>query len=264
MIVGFDWQLEYKQMQFIRHCISWKHVYIYSNNLQTKWNTHQHTQHIIPLTNLHMIRLVHFYVATLNMHYNSPYLSTANQGIKVLHLLSYRHDMGMPIMQFRRSPDRSIFVMETSIHIRPVFILVQHPVYGAYVKTVMRTSITKLEQSWDRLKFIIGIPIKKQYLLWMWSQMTVISKIRFYRHNLAFGRYQLEMFLLLQVWAQMRPSTLKFCYNLKKITSKWYKTQLNQDFTDVFARNLRLIFVHILTKLYCLGCHLHFPWEQNL
>ena len=160
MIVGFDWQLGYKQMQFIRHCISWKHVYIYSDNLQTKWNTHQHTQHIIPLTNHHIIRLVHFYVATLNMHYNSPYLSTANQGIKVLYLLSYRHDMGMPIMQFRRSPDRSIFVMETSIHIRPVFILVQHPVYGAYVKTVIRTSITKLEQSWDRLKFIIGTPIK--------------------------------------------------------------------------------------------------------
>ena len=91
---------------------------------------------------------------------NSSYLSAANQGIKVLHLLSYRHDMGMPIMQFRRSSDRSIFVMETSIHIRPVFILVQHPVYGAYVKTGMRTSITKLEQSWDRLNFIIGIPIK--------------------------------------------------------------------------------------------------------
>ena len=69
IVVGFDWQLGYKQMQFKRHCISWKHVYRYSDKLQTKWNTHQHTQHITPLTNHHRIRLVHFYVAILNMHY---------------------------------------------------------------------------------------------------------------------------------------------------------------------------------------------------
>ena len=68
IVVGFDWQLGYKQMQFIRHCISWKHVYIYSDNLQTKLNIHQHTQHIIPLTNHHIIILVPFYVAISNMH----------------------------------------------------------------------------------------------------------------------------------------------------------------------------------------------------
>ena len=71
IIVGVYWKLGSKQMQFIRHYISWKHVYIYSDNLQTKWNTHQHTQHIIPLTNHNIIRLVHFYVAISNMHWLS-------------------------------------------------------------------------------------------------------------------------------------------------------------------------------------------------
>ena len=69
IVVGFYWQLGSKQMYFIRHYISLKHLYIYSDNLQTKWNAHQHTQHIIPLTNHHIIGLVHFYVAISNMHW---------------------------------------------------------------------------------------------------------------------------------------------------------------------------------------------------
>ena len=69
IVVGYYWQLGSKQMYFIKHYISLKHLYIYSDNLQTKWNAHQHTQHIIPLTNHHIIRLVHFHVAISNMHW---------------------------------------------------------------------------------------------------------------------------------------------------------------------------------------------------
>ena len=63
----------------------------------------------------------------------------------------------------------------------------------------MWTSITKLEQSCNRLNFMMGIPIKPILFLWVRSQMTVMGKIWFYRkckhkHNLAFGRYQLEIF----------------------------------------------------------------------
>ena len=68
--------------------------------------------------------------------------------------------MGMPIIQSGWSHDLPNFIMETSIHVRPVFILVHHRVYSANVKTGIRTSITKSEQSWDRLNFIMGIPIK--------------------------------------------------------------------------------------------------------
>ena len=60
----------------------------------------------------------------------------------------------------RWSHDRPNFIMETVIQVRPVFILVHHRVYSANAQTGIRTSITKLEQSWDRLNFIMGIPIK--------------------------------------------------------------------------------------------------------
>ena len=66
--------------------------------------------------------------------------------------------MGMPIIQSGWSHDRPKFMMETSIHVRPVFILVYHRVYSANAKTGIRTSITKLEQSLDRLNFIMGFP----------------------------------------------------------------------------------------------------------
>ena len=145
--------------------------------------------------------------------------------------------MGMPIIQSGWSHDRPNFIRETSIHVRPVFILVHHRVYSADVKAGIRTSITKLDQSWDRLNFIMGIPITST-LLWVRSQKIVIGKLWFYwnrklRPTLVFGGYQLEMFTkvlyLMAIyikadffqWAQMRPSTLELFYNLKKITSKW-------------------------------------------
>ena len=57
----------------------------------------------------------------------------------------------MPIIQSGWSHDRPNFIMETSIHVRPVFILVHRRVYSANLKAGIRTAITKLEQSWDRL-----------------------------------------------------------------------------------------------------------------
>ena len=98
-----------------------------------------------------------------------------NDGIVPIKVLGIE----MPIIQSGWSHDRPNFIMETSIHVRPVFILVHRRVYSANLKAGIRTAITKLEQSWDRLNFIMGIPITPT-LLWVRSQRIVIGKVWFY------------------------------------------------------------------------------------
>ena len=154
--------------------------------------------------------------------------------------------MGMSIITKRYSPD-DLTTVPNLLWKPPRLHTCKAGLYTQFTVSMqigMWTSIAKLEQSCDRLHLMMGIPIKPILFYGYDPRWLSWVKIWFYRKrkhrpNLAFGRYQLEIFLmcciwwstistliLLQGWAQMKPSTLEFCYNLNKMTRKWYKNSI--------------------------------------
>ena len=135
----------------------------------------------------------------------------------------------------------------------------------------MWTSITKLEQSCDRLNFMMGIPIKPilfygydpRRLSWVKYDFIENANIGLILRLVDIGWKYLLMcciwwltistLILLQGWAQMRPSTLEFCYNLNKMTRKWYKNQSNQVYTEIFVRRFKIDIFSYFNKIILLG-----------
>ena len=125
-----------------------------------------------------------------------------------------------------------------SIHVRPVLT----PSLWCQCRSVCGLPF----ESWSShgLNFMMGIPIKPilfygydpRWVSWVKYDFIENANIGLILRLVDIGWKYLLMcciwwltistLILLQGWAQMRPSTLEFCYNLNKMTRKWYKNSI--------------------------------------
>ena len=154
--------------------------------------------------------------------------------------------MGMPIITKSYSRD-CLTTVPNLLWKPPRFRTCKAGLYTNFtvpMKIGMWISITKLEQSCDCLNFMMGIPIKPivfygygpRWLSWVKYDFIENPNIGIILRLVDISWKYLLMcciwwltistLILLQGWAQMRPSTLEFCNNLSKMTRKWYKNSI--------------------------------------